>query len=292
MNRKNRTEPVKRNLSSTQVLKTLLLMMKGNYTMEELIEGLNQNEKEPVFNNSVVSKYINTCRFCGIEIPKIHNRYIVACTPFGINLTDREYELLQYMQEKAKELLSARLNKKVSEFMIKLSKHFNREIIRIAEDTIDMVETAFINAAGEDRKIRLMFKANDDMDCYPSAITEKNGKKYLKVFCAGKEKQVSFDKISGIEILHEKYKVPEYNEEVVFKLTGGLASRYELRAHEKIMESNLPEYIVVSNKGEEWNTLISRLLRYDSLCEVMRPHAFREAMRKTIEEMLSNYGEN
>ncbi len=74
-------EAVKRNQSSMQVLKTLKLLLEDNYTMTELIQKLNSQEKEPVFNNSVVSKYINTCRFCGMEIPKIHNKYFVSSVP-------------------------------------------------------------------------------------------------------------------------------------------------------------------------------------------------------------------
>ena len=59
---------IKRNISSMQVLKTLQKLLEGDYTMSELIEILNENEPDVVFNNSVVSKYINTCRYCGIEI--------------------------------------------------------------------------------------------------------------------------------------------------------------------------------------------------------------------------------
>ena len=67
-------ESLKKNLSSMQVLKTLQVLLEGNFTMQELIKKLNQKEETPVFNNSVISKYINTCRFCGIDIPKIHNK--------------------------------------------------------------------------------------------------------------------------------------------------------------------------------------------------------------------------
>ena len=52
---------IKKNLSSMQVLKTLQVLLQGNFTMQELIERLNKSEEEPVFNNSVISKYINTC---------------------------------------------------------------------------------------------------------------------------------------------------------------------------------------------------------------------------------------
>ena len=76
-------ESLKKNLSSIQVLKTLQVLLQGNYTMQELINKLNTNEETPIFNNSVISKYINTCRYCGIDIPKIHNKYFVASMPLA-----------------------------------------------------------------------------------------------------------------------------------------------------------------------------------------------------------------
>ena len=89
---------VKKNLSSMQVLKTLQVLLQGNFSMSELVERLNRNETEPVFNNSVISKYINTCRFCGIDIPKIHNKYFVASMPFGLELTNSDINLLENLQ--------------------------------------------------------------------------------------------------------------------------------------------------------------------------------------------------
>ena len=53
---------LKKNRSSMQVFKTLQLLLQDNYTMHELVEKLNLNEPEAIFNNSVISKYINTCR--------------------------------------------------------------------------------------------------------------------------------------------------------------------------------------------------------------------------------------
>ena len=91
----NNNQAVKRNQSSMQVLKTLQLLLEDNYTMSELIEKLNEKEDEPIFNNSVVSKYINTCRHCGIDIPKIHNKYFVANLPFGLDLSVRDLDLLE-----------------------------------------------------------------------------------------------------------------------------------------------------------------------------------------------------
>ena len=78
----NKTLAQKTNTSSIQVIKTLKVLLQGDYTMQELIEILNKNESDAIFNNSVISKYINTCRFCEFDIPKIHNKYYVAKIPF------------------------------------------------------------------------------------------------------------------------------------------------------------------------------------------------------------------
>ena len=49
--------------------------------------------------------------------------------------------------------------------------------------------------------------------------------------------------------------------------------------------------ITIENKGEDMNLLLSRLLRYDSLCEVKSPALCRSEMIKIINDTLANYGE-
>ena len=51
------------NNSSLNVITTLLALMQGDYSMNELIEILNNKETDVLFNNSVISKYINTCNY-------------------------------------------------------------------------------------------------------------------------------------------------------------------------------------------------------------------------------------
>lgn len=95
-------EVVKRNISGMQVIKTIQVLIDNNFTMSELVETLNKSEKEPIFNNNVISKYINTCRYCGFTIPKENNRYFVAKIPFGLSLSEKDVDLLENLQEIAK----------------------------------------------------------------------------------------------------------------------------------------------------------------------------------------------
>ncbi len=291
MIRKAYTEAVKRNLSSTQVLKTLLKLLQGDYDMNNLIQKLNEEEDEPVFNNSVISKYINTCRYCGIEIHKIHNKYIISKMPFGMNISDREYELLQNLREIANSTMSALFNKNFDNVLTKIGKYSNKQIIKIEEENLNFIEESFRKASEEQRKIRLMFKKNFDMDCCPISIIEKNNKKYFNVLYENKEKSIAIERLSNIEILKTKFKFTEQKEEIIFKLTDNLAVRYATRPDEIIINNHLPEYIVISGKVENMEEELARLMRYDSLCEVLSSTSAREKMKNMINDTLANYGE-
>ena len=113
---------VKKNNSSLQVLKTLKVLLEDDYSMNEIVDNLNANEKKPIFNNSIVSKYINTCRYCGIQIPKIHNKYFVAGLPFGLNLTLKDLDLLDTLQTTAVKFLSAKTVREFGKLIQKLNK--------------------------------------------------------------------------------------------------------------------------------------------------------------------------
>lgn len=284
-------EAVKRNQSSMQVLKTLQLLLEDNYSMTELIQKLNANEKEPIFNNSVVSKYINTCRFCGIEIPKIHNKYFVASIPFGIDLTTRELDLINDLQITVQSTMPRKANKLFEIFIDKLSKYCNKQIIRVEPETKQRAFELFDKAISENRMINLLFRAKAVFECVPLRIVEKNGKFCFNVIHNGRTKTISADRISGLEIIDRKFKKTDSNftQDVVYRLKGALAERYTLKENEQIVNSELPESITITNKGEDKEKLFSRLLRYDGNCEILYPLHYREEMKNLIDVMLKNY---
>lgn len=285
-------QAVKKNISGMQVIKTLEVMLEGNYTMSELIQKLNENEKEPIFNNSVVSKYINTCRYCGIEIPKIHNKYFVTKLPFGLNLQTRDIELLEALQNTAKEKLNDKLETLFTNFIKRLNQYSNKDIIRVEKKNIQLVYEKFNNAKLEKRKILLMFKTKALLECIPLEIIQHNGKIALKVLDNNKERFIGLDRISGLEILEKISKPKEkYDQEVIFKIKGNLALKYTLREHEMEIGRRLPEYITISNIGEDKDELLARLLRYDKLCEIISPQEYRNEFKAMLKNMLSNYGE-
>lgn len=284
------TEAVKRNISSMQVIKTLQVLLEDNYTMAELIEKLNKNEKEPVFNNSVISKYINTCRYCGIDIPKIHNKYFVASLPFGLDLSSVEMDLIEKLTESAKADFSKKQFKVFSKLTEKIGKYSNKRIIRVEKDSSKLTYKTFNDAIEEQRKIRLMYKTREVLECIPVDIVQHKGRTFFSVIYNNNEKLVCEERISGIEITPLKYSVNNSVPNVVFVLKGELAKRYEARENEVVTE-NPDKTLKVVNTGDKKEILLSRLMRYDSNCEIIAPESYRNEMKKMLIDTLKNYGE-
>lgn len=288
----NASEIVKRNISGMQVIKTLQLLMEDNYTMIELTEKLNEKEKTPIFNHSVISKYINTCRYLGIDIPKIHNKYFVAKVPFGLDMTGRDIELVENLQKTANTKLSSKQKNIFNNFFNKLDKYSNKDITRVEPKTLEQTYELFNKAIQWKRRVVLMFRAKALMECIPVEIIEHKGKTAFKVIHNQKERYISVERISGLEILSKGFTQEEYQgQTVIFKLTGELAQRYSLREHEEEIAQSLPDYITISNQGENKEELLSRLLRYDKNCEIISPQSYRDDIKKMLDAMLANYGE-
>ena len=167
------------NISSLHVMKTLLTLMEEACTMQTLVEKLNAKEKESIFNNSVVSKYINTCRYCDVEIPKIQNKYFVAKIPFGLNISTSDIELLKKMQNLCQDCFSKTINKGFNAFLDKINRFSNKTLLRIEKETFNLTFEAFEKAIKEERKIRLILKTQAEIDCIPLSITTHQKRTYF-----------------------------------------------------------------------------------------------------------------
>ncbi|MBO5737871.1 WYL domain-containing protein [bacterium] len=285
------TQIAKKNISGMQVIKTLQLLLEDNYTMKELIDKLNANEEKSVFNNSVVSKYINTCRYCGIEILKIHNKYFVSNLPFGLKFSIEEIRLIEQLQKLALDKLTNKSLLLFNNFINKLNKYSNKDIVNVHKKTKEMVYELFNKALLERRKVCLMLKTKASLECIPVDIVNQQEKTFFKVLYKGKYRNLSVSRVSGLEILGKSFSlVKTSGQRIEYKLTGGLAKRYTLREHEELLRTGI-DCIYIACDGENKEELLSRLLRYDKDCEIIKPQSYRDEMRKMLNNMLANYGE-
>ena len=136
-----------------------------------------------------------------------------------------------------------------------------------------------------------MFKNRDIYECIPVKMAVNNGKNFFHVIYKNKDRMIDMSRVSGIEVLNEKFIATFSDQVVVFELKGALAQRYNLRENERIIKPYDGNSITVSNQGESKEILFSRLLRYDDKCEIIHPKSYREEMAQVINSALSNYEE-
>ena len=278
----------KKNLSSIQVIKTLQILMQGTYSMNDLVLKLNENEKEAVFNNSVISKYINTCRFCGFDIPKINNAYYVAKIPFGLDLSMNDIDLLKSIQLFINEEMPSKSANLINSVMKKINTFSNKKISKTEKSGFNLSVELFERAIAQQRKIKLMFKNRSELECIPLSITKEGNKTFFNVFFK-KIRNIDVARLSGIEISGKKSEqVFGLEQVVIFKLKGKLAKRYEAREHESI-NIDADGTIIVTNNNENKEALLSRLLRYEEDCEIIHPKSYRDSIKNIINNMLNNY---
>ena len=279
----------KKNLSSIQVIKTLEVLLQGDFSMQELTRHLNKTESKPIFNNSVISKYINTCRYIGIDIPKINNKYFVANLPFGLNLTDTDIDALKTLQFVVQNDMVTKNVNKFKNFITKLNRHSKRNITTVVPDEFVFSFELFERAVSKKMKIKLLFKNKDKLDCIPIKITKEDKKTFFVVYNK-RIRLIDTNRLAGIQILDEKFIDPFGGEQVtVFKLSGKLAKRYQARENEEV-ELHSDGTISVINRNENKDVLFARLMRYEDLCEIIRPKAYREEFIQLINDTLKNYG--
>ena len=259
--------------------------------MNELVDRLNFKEKDAIFNNSVVSKYINTCRYCGIDIPKIQNKYFVASMPFGLDLTSNDIDLLEKLQNVVKENIIKKYCKFFDDFIERINKYSNKQIIKVDKSTYKMSLELFENAMCERRKVKFLYKNGSEYICTPLKLVENGDRVFFNVLYKNREKLINSDRVSGLSILSEKFFPRMSDVTVTYKMKRELAKRYVLRENEKILQKFENGDIVISNNGEVKDILFSRLFRYDDLCEILTPKNYREEFKTILESTLSNYGE-
>ena len=281
--------PQKINQSSLQVLKTLQVLLEGSYTMNEIVDILNEKEDIVIFNNSVVSKYINTCRFCGVDVPKIQNKYYVAKIPFGMDLTNEEAELIELLQDTAHQEMTKKQFGEFDDFVEKINCYSNKRIAHVQKEEYHVSFEIFERAIFDRRKVKLMLKNQAEIIGIPINIIDANNKTFFHVFCNGRDRMFDINRLSGIQETNEKFIHSFSDTSTIFVLKGNLAKRYSPRENETIT-INPNNTITVVNRGENKDILLSRLLRYDNQCEIITPKSYRKDFRQIIDDTLKNYG--
>lgn len=145
----------------------------------------------------------------------------------------------------------------------------------------------------ENYVINLIYKKNNKeikCKCTPKEVTYDSKTAFLMVYDASKRQnlEIPISNILSITTLPQVANRIEMSTTVVYKLKNRLAKNYHIRDNETSSIDSNGDAIII-NKGESFDKLISRLMRYTDSCEIISPKIVRDEMIKTINETLSNY---
>jgi len=208
-----------------------------------------------------------------------------------LDLTSKDIDLLDNLQSLNRETFSKRQNNIFDRLILKIMKFSNKHILRVEKKTFHMSHELFNKAIEEQRKIRLMYRIKAVLECVPLGIIEYKGRVFYNVLSKNKEKLICEDRITGIELTNQKFSVNNQVPKVIFALKGDLAKRYSARENEEVMKNSADKTLIVTNTGENKEILLSRLMRYDSSCEIISPESYRQEMKQIVINTLCNYGE-
>lgn len=276
------------NQASLKVLKILNLLFKKNMTMNELVDAMNNDGLGPC-NNFVVSKYINTCKSCGIDIQKINNKYTILNFPIGLRFSPRESELLFEIKSISENLKSGEVEHIVDKFINKLHLAFYKSGTGLQSSKNYRIIKIFEKACLSQCEIKIIFKDKTTYNCTPKEIQVIDEKIFFKTYNNKESKELNPDDIIDIRIIDDKVLTKESMDTVIFEIQGSLAKRYQPRENEQITQFKNNGSIIITNRYENKKQLLHRLMRYDSSCKILKPKSYVKEMRAMIENTLKNY---
>lgn len=304
----------KLNAGCIKIFQFLQLLYEDEADYQRVVEIFKDeiSTKNAQNSNSIqvlINKYINALKIFGIKIIKEKNKYKLQSSLYSMKLSTDDIKSMSILLASSQNFPDKKSGDTVKEF-------------------IDKIELRMSN---EDKNILSTYIKNSDYDFsfYYSDLREQinkcielaehnriinlvylNKKKEIKLKC--KVKDVIFDSRTAYLMVYDrisreniKIAIPnilsiddspastvnttESTTTVVFKLKGRLAKTYHLRPGEKSTPEG--DNLIVVTRDEPIESLLSRLIRYSTDCEIQSPKFLRDKMFTLINDMLKNYDE-
>lgn len=277
------------NLASLKVLYTLQLLFERDLSMDDLIKYYDLYHNELV-SNFVMSKYINTCRYCGIDIKKINNKYTILNFPVGISFTNGELSLFKELKNCCEKMRLKNLSDSMQEVLDKVNRRSERPISPVATAIIkDKNIRHFEKACIVAQKVKVIFKDGTSLICEPVDTKIETDRIILMVFDGTNSRELNPDDIKEINILPQKANHKYIPTTVLFELKGKLAKKYQIRDNEQVLRINSAGDFIITNRFEDKTKLLHRLMRYGDNCKIISPKSYVNDMKQLIEDTINNY---
>jgi len=299
----------KTSAASIRVLETLKILSQKSAGVQDIIRHFEQiDPQNRIYTNEVILKYINTLKVFGFIIIKEKDKYILLNPPIKLNLDEADLKSIYFLSKAAEQFPEEKVRNEINIFLQGLEKRFSENTRFILKNFEKPEFRHKINHnkylklikecekyCSDEQRLKIKYKKQNleevSVIVNPNEIKYIGNDVYFRVYnpVSAEIQDINLNSIIKIEQLPLKSNQINMYSSVTFELKGRLAKVYKLHEGEELVSTNFNGNIVILNRKEDRNLLLSRLMRYGENCEVLSPKSFREEMRQLIQATLSNY---
>lgn len=298
------------NISAYRVLYILLLLVRyRSLTLSELNAYLLENPLiGRAYNSETITKYINTLRRVGCDIPRAnsrhHFRYKLLQNPFPLPVDEEElcaaHRLLEILASHPDEELHVNYYNILRKVAWSVG---DAQKAQLLFDTVTPLADGEVQRHREllsqyralckdGQALEVTYRVQGDevvsLSLEPNRVVQEGARLYLVGLDRKNYQKIklNLESIQSVRQLPFKVQSRLRVVSVVFELTGRLAKTYRLYPEEALLVES-PERIRIKARTEDYQSLLNRLLRYGSYCEVISPTYVRHEMAAKVEAMLA-----
>ena len=259
-------------------------------------------------NVNTSNKYINTLKVFGIKVVKENGKFNLKNSLYSENFDKQDLKALAILSSIYQDFPDNEITNNIKNLLANLNLRIkNTDKIKLKNLTSkydfsfyysDLKEQInYCNKLCKEKyTIEIIYLQNKKEICVKGSAkelvyTSKNV--YLKFYnTINKETlNINLNSILSINVQPQKANSIEITSTVVYKLKNRLAITYKVKENEYTDGYDKDGNLIVINRNEPYEKLISRLLRYNKNCEIISPKNLREKMKQTIDKILENYNE-
>lgn len=288
-----------------RVLELLKELVNHPLSLPELLRCIEETTDEN-FRQELILKYINTLRLLDLNVIKVNKKYCLQDSVEKIHFDRNDLSLILFLKDYSKKIHHETLKDNLIEVLQLIERSFSyktkrlaasnkisayhlKKTLEIRDDNIEKFE----KYCDDKQKIDIIYKDKTINEIYyrlaPINVIYKKGKAVLVTYDAADNCYKEFFAENIISSKQSPQKQPSnYSASVLFKLKNRLAKSYILKPGEIVLEYT-DNYILISNKTEDKELLIKRLLRYYNECEIIYPEACRKRLVELVTQMEQLY---
>ncbi len=299
-------KPEKNHDTGLRVLEVLKILLETEVAKKDLIVQIKTNNRvESVFTYEAFLKYFNTLEFAGFNVERDKNKYKLVNALSKTNLTKEEEKIFYKLIENINSLNDKSKEEKIEKFIEKLDKYVDIDLssklqeVKKRDNLIynsnikKNIITTLKDMIFDNYDVEITYKKDngsiENKLVVLKEIIKSQDKSFLVFYNpkAGRNKKINIESIISINQMPTKAAEQNCLNSIVFEIYGRLVHSYKLKKEEHVLNvSN--NCLTVSNRGEDKDALLLRLLKYGENCKILRPQDAKEEFIALTDKILKN----